>query len=285
MKFDRIWLNGLYTLVLPIANAKHTDPYVIKGVDGLGPTEADVFIVDTAEAGGVFQGRRPRNREIVMLIGLNEDYTDSEAKTVEELREDIYVYFNSAMAIELWDGITSKVRTTGYVSKCEIALFAKQQALQLTIPTTSPYFEGTSQVLTIGDGLTYNTLEQFEVTFVPEGTAPTGMVMKFTLPNAAPNGFGISYPGFGERMFIDRPFNAGDEILVDTRIGSRDIRLGFLDDSPTLLPFIDAYGEWAMIHKRPDPYNYVTINITDPAGGYFEVEWDSIEYKPQYLGA
>ena len=158
MYFTKVLLTGITPISLPIVGALPSDVYILKSVEGLGPPEVDVSITKTLNAGGVYQGRQPQNREIVLMIGLNPNYKIGQ--TVSDLRESLYGFLTPGyldhVVIEIVNGVTTIAKTIGYVKKIEINPFSKDPQVQVTLACLKPYFEApTILYITPGGDRTY----------------------------------------------------------------------------------------------------------------------------------
>lgn len=261
MKFTKIRLIGLETVDLPIIGARPSDPYICKGVDGLGPPQSNVVIVK-----GQFQSRQTEDRELVFRVGLNANYRAGQ--TVESLRQILYGLLTpderEDVIIQIMDGDTVVAVTTGYVKNIEPVLFAKEPEVQITIPCAGSYFEHPEE-LTI-DITGSGSLE------VPNtGTAPTGFFMAIFF--TGPQSFWVLSKG-NQKMRFDASFTAEDTLWIDTRPGQREITRMRNGVETSLLHTLSANSVWLMLRGGTNTFT----------GSGTAFEWGSIKYTPLYWG-
>lgn len=267
MYFTKIRLNGLSVVDLPIVDAKPSDVYILKNADGLGPPEVDVSIVNTLNAGGFYQGRRPQPREIVLHIGLNPNYAVEQ--TVSDLRQSFYGMMTPGAAdivkIELMDDDTSLVYTEGYVKKLEIAPFSKTPELQMTLSCLQQYFRAPAY-LYIDPGPQANPLID------NIGTAPAGFHMDVVF-TAALTSWTLT-DSLGKKMLITYPFAIGDTLMLDTRPGFRSIKVKRASVITNIIYALSADSVWHMLHGGDNIFTTSSAAFT----------WGDVYYLPQYWG-
>jgi len=266
MRLSRIRLIGLAVVDLPIIDATPQDLYILKDVEGLGPVEIDVSIADTLNAGGVYQGRRPQNKQIVAKVGLNPDY--SAGQVPADLRESLYGMLSpsadDAIAVQIINDEDVIAGTTGYVSKIEINPFSDKPEVQMTIDCTKSTFEAPA--------LTFiEPADKVSPVITNVGSAPTGfhMELQFT---ADVSGWTITHIS-GRQMFIDYEFLTGDLLEIDTRPGYRGIwvtRVGVR----TNIIWALTNSVWHMLHGGAN--NFATSSSA--------FDWGDVYYLPQFWG-
>ena len=175
MYFTKIRLNGLTFIDLPIVGALPSDKYILKEASGLGPPEVDVTIAPTLNAGGIYQGRRPQSREIVLNIGLNPDYTAGQS--VSDLRTTLYGMLTPGsgdyITIEIINDSTVLASAIGYVKNLEIVPFSKEPMVQLVLVCPSEYFQGPADIYVQTPNKAFPEITNL-------GTAPAGFRMELT---------------------------------------------------------------------------------------------------------
>ena len=266
MYFTRIRLTGLTAISMQIVDALPSHAYILKEATGLGPPEVDVFIASTLNAGGVYQGRRPQNRELVFLIGLNPNY--SVGQKVTDLREIFYGMLTPGhkdyVTVEILDVDTVLAYTTGYVKKLEIVPFDREPKLQLTIGCTEQYFQTPTD-------LYLEPPDKADPQIMNEGTAPAGFRMEVIFTGS------VSYwelsEHAGQKMKITYPFLSGDKLIIDTRPGKRGIWV--VRGATTNIIFaLSVDSIWFMLHGGMNSF-------TTSSQGF---NWGTIFYRPQYWG-
>jgi hypothetical protein len=224
MKFTGMRIVNGGNIDFPIIGALPSDTYILKSVDGLGPPDNDVSIAMTVDQGGVFQGRRPQNREIVMRVGLNPNYAINQ--NASDLRETLYALLSpvsptESVTVAIMNGATVLMQTPGYPKRIEIVPFSKDPEVQITIPCDTPYFS--AQIPTILSGATFPSAKT-NFTIDNPGSAPTGFQMEVTFTASLSTWQLNTYPSPTRKMLFEYPVISGDRIQFDTRPGSRFIR-------------------------------------------------------------
>lgn len=124
-------------------------PYVVKDVDGLGPVAANIATTNyVTKDGSIFQNARSGNRNIVIRLGLNPDYSTTQ-DPYGELRRDLYpvLYPKSEIKLVIDSTHMETVEISGWVESFEPAIFSKDPDVLISIICPDPYF--VSQVDTV----------------------------------------------------------------------------------------------------------------------------------------
>lgn len=267
MYFTKIQLVGLSTVDLPIVGALPTDPYILASADGLGPPEVDVSIQNTLNAGGVYQGRRPQNREIVLRVGLNPDF--GIGQTAADLRTTLYGMLTPGyvdnIIINVMDGATILALTTGYVKKLEVVPFNIEPEVQITIACVQQYLQAP-----------YPLYVEPPVKSAPEivnvGTAPAGFFMELTFTSNITNWALVH--ATGAKMELTYAFLIGDILTIDTRPGSRKILLKRGLVTSNIIYALTPDSIWFLLHGGSNSFT-TTSNAFN---------WGDVFYLPQYWG-
>ena len=256
MFFNKIRLVASTTVSLPhLGLASPTDVFILKGADGLGPTENDVFLANTARSGGYYQGRRSQSREITLLVGLNPSYAIGQ--TSASLRDTVYGLLTSepgaknleVMTVQLMDGDSVVAQTEGYLKHVPINPFSNEPQVQIIISCPSQYFQGETS-----DDFTADDADDLVVTNV--GTAPTGFLFTQMMTGATTeftiqDRIDIDEEGVQFMTLNDLDLEFGDQLVIDTRPGSRElyyIPVGFTHHQ-NLLGKLSDESSW--IQLRP----------------------------------
>ncbi len=224
MKFNNIRLVGASDVDFPVVNADPVGPFILKSADGLGPPEVDVSIANTVQEGGVYQGRRPQNRQIVLRVGLQPEWDIGQ--TAEELRTILYGLltpkYGKLVKAELRQDNVIVAQAEGHISKFEVSIFTKDPEVQITLDCIHPYLLASAikyqlPTRTVVSGQTLLDIEN-------EGTAPSGFWMGITFQASHTTTLTISDGDpSGEWMDISGTWAAGDTLTLDTRPGSRGL--------------------------------------------------------------
>lgn len=263
MKFTKLRLVGATDVDLPIVGADPSGAFVLKSADGLGPTEVGVSIAETTQEGGLYQGRKAQNRQVVMRVGLQPEWDIGQ--TPEELRTDLYGLLTPKFGqlvrmevVDVSDDVLAKAQ--GHLSKMEVALFSETPEVQITLDCDHPYL--LAPVLKYQIPAEVVVADQTILDVVNEGTAPSGFTMgiTFTAPTAVAIQIADDDP-FGERMDISGSWAAGDTLIVDTRSGTRGIwKIPSGGSVPaSILDNLSGLSTWLQLHGG---LNKIRVNNT-----------------------
>lgn len=287
------------TFVLPYPEESG---YAIKEVQGLGPPRASINLGDRAQGdGSVFNSARIGNRNIVLyLIFFADD--------VEHVRHDSYRLFPLKKEVTIQVTTDERVcETTGYVESNEPVIFSSQEMTQVSILCPDPYFYA------VGDAgkriIPCDLPNQFEFPFENKSlTEPTieflmrengaqieidnqgdveiGFTIRIKFKGPA-TGIQIRRANTQQRMRLDdNIINAivggiqiGDEIVINTRRGSKSIEL---IRGGTTYNIINALKSGATWHQLEVGVNLFKIYATD--GDELNNLSISFEYRLTYQG-
>lgn len=267
MRFTKLRFNGLSVVDFPILGATPQDVYICKGVDGLGPPEIQVSLADTLNAGGYYQGRRPQNRQIVALIGLNPNYTLGQVPG--DLRTSLYGMLNPGAG----DDITVQIvnvedvlaSTVGYVSKMEINPFSDAPEVQITVDCTKPYLEATDELFLAPASKPSPLIDNV-------GTAEAGFHMEVQFTSDLSEW--ILQHSSGRKMHFVYDFLTSDLLTIDTRPGNRGIWVTRSGITTNIIYSLTADSIWHMLHGGVN--NFSTSSS--------DFDWGDVFYLPQYWG-
>lgn len=216
----------LLTVDLPVADAKPTDRYILRGVDGLGPPEINISMGNSLYQGGIYRGSQPADREIVIKLSLNPTYSGV-VVSADQLRAELYSnmagQFSSRFSIfskEYADGVgflPPEMYTDGYVKRIEIAPFEKDSVVQVVLRCPDPWLKASEDA----------SVDPIPASFPYNGSAPTGFFYSFSISEGAPKltiQAESSAPEY-ELIQLTYAFAAGDIIEFDSRPGKRRVTL------------------------------------------------------------
>lgn len=221
------------------------DPYLVKSITGLEPPLQPVAISEKAEEGGGYQGRRPDNREIVILMGFQPDYSNNQ--TVESLRRALYPMLTPKLRYTvnvtlLNDAETETWRTWGYVSKIVPNIFAKDPETQITIECLAPFWVSDQYVYPTPANLSGQT----SFTIVNAGDAPSGFEAQFTM-TAATTFFRLFTEDEADWIHITYPFQIGDIVYINTTMGSRQVTMTRSGVTTNMLQYFSPNTSWLQL--------------------------------------
>jgi len=262
-------LVGDETVNLPITGVLPSDKFILKGIDGLGPPDFLVNIGKTLSQGGVFQGTQPQQRQLVIRVGLNPDYSVGE--TVEGLRETLYgmiVPSVGATTFQIWNGATLTAIALGWVAKMEIVPFAKDPEVQITFDCQDAYFTAPEFI-----NLDLSTMSKTTLTIDNIGSVPTGVYLQLTL-TANRSSFNMVRSSSIDGIFISYAFLSGDEIDIDTRDGSRNVWVDRAGVTTSLIDVTNLTWGWLQLNRGINSFIMPTTSFN----------YNSGVYTPHYLG-
>lgn len=283
MDYTHIRLTGLNSITLAKQDAEYDDPFVLKGADGLGPAEIDVSIAQGLEGSGYYQNKVPRNKQIVMRIGLQAAWS-TVGGTPSDLRALLYGlltggYAGDQIAAILLDidpdtlAETEVCRINGFVSKMETVPFSKDPQVQLTIECLSPYFVAPNSVVLTSD---LNGQSRNEVNITNVGNGPTGFYMKITfagLPVGGIDHFEITTQGGLKKMRFEpsSDFINGHSIEINTNPGTREATI---QSGVNGLAWLTSDSDWIQLYGGVN-----VLSLSHP-----EYDWNGFNFKPKFWG-
>lgn len=281
---------GPKTFTFPVFGSSPLDKYIVKKAEGLDPPNTTLFIKQLTTNYGLYQGRRPEGRQIVLTFELNPDYSTGE--TISSLRQELYYMLTLTNAnifpLELrffyYPGESlDYVYTKGYVKNIAASPFSQSNEVQVTIDCLSPYLHGHAISVPV-DGPPNQT---GYLLFDKIGTAPADFecVVRRINANSAtqcklrdiPGGFSTSgkIPMLDMRPSDTSPFLQNDTISIKSTVSSREISLTRYGVVTSLLYSLTASSNWFSLPMGP-----IELELT-PAGEY---EFVSFSYTPMYWG-
>lgn len=231
-RLTKIHLTGMTgTIPLPVVGVTASDRYILTGADGLGPPEIDVPLGHSVYRGGVYQGSFAKDREIVLLVSLNQYSSSVPTPPISALREAFYELLQGPepVTITIYHSVTSDFRTppeqmitSGYIRRIEIVPFDKDPKLQVTISCPSPYLSDLAEsIVSLGP----NTPSTASIKFPYYGTAITGFQYEFKLAaNTSQIFVKTSYPGTSQEILtIPGPRVSGEIFKLNTNSDGRQV--------------------------------------------------------------
>lgn len=278
-------------LIIPVVGVTTKDSLLIKEITGLNPPDINLFIGEYSRDGGLYQGRRVGNRNVVMTLDLNPNPALGE--TIAGLREKLYKIFVDPLVdadyvkLNLYDDrntpggqvYTPRVRyVVGYTEKFETEIFGVESMAQISLICPDPYLrEAFETVLTHPSGWT-------TVPFKYTGTAETGFEVniaitaptnRLTLTNNAVTNDPLD-PAFNKgRMILTRDFAVGDLVTIRTIRGERKITVL----SPGSYEYVSAVANldpaspWIELHSQANTMRVYGETPDDYIGAIRELRY------------
>jgi len=267
MRFKSIRLTGRTTINIAMVGATPLDKYVVKSIDGLGPSEVDTNLSKVLYQGAVLQSAQPQTRQIVIKVKLNPNYAGGERP--DTLRTDLYGILaansRASMALSLMDGATTKALTQGVVKNVEPALNDKDNSIQITIDCLSAYLRDSFSTSLNAASLASSPLINYP------GSAPAGFSADVTI-GAAASAWSLS-DAEGNGVRVTYPLQVGDRIIFNTTPGLRSINHRRASTTTNLLGSLQTSHKWIMLYPGNNQLNSVSTNT-----------WGAFSFLTQYLG-
>lgn len=269
-------VGGEQNLELPIVGLKPKDGLLVRRITGLDPSDVDLFMGAHAKHGSSYQGRRARERNIVMTIDLNPDY--SLGQTVASLREQLYKVFLDPyedsdyvpMHFHISDG---RILTTyGYTEKLESELFGSETEMQVSMLCPDPFLRSVQETdHTNSVGLWLN------LPFIYEGTAPTGFFLDIGVTSSTTK---LVVDLNGQKMEFLGDFLADDTVHISTVDGQKYARLIRDSETTSLLPNLTPTSRWIEIKTKNNTLSVYGVDQAPVPAGI-----QTLKYRSSYRGA
>ena len=226
-------------LGLPILGVTPKESLLIRKVTGLDAPPRDLFIGDFARDGGIYQGSRVGNRNVVMTIDLNPNPALGE--TVQGLRDVLYKTFMDPLVdadyveLVLHDDDGNMRNLYGYTEKLETEIFDIETLAQISMICPDPYIRDVVEQIKLSESGTWTL-----VPFTYEGTAETGFEVEVQITG---NTGVLNLTNNGKTMVITDTLTAGEVVYVNTNRGSRDIRKATIAQADSVRT---AHPDWSL---------------------------------------
>jgi len=250
--------------------------FLIKSVSGLGPSKANINTTEVStNDGSLFNSARLNQRNIVFEFIFVETIN---GESIEDVRQKSYKYFPLKKNVDLLIETDNRiVKTTGYVESNEPNIFSSQEGTQISIICPDPYFYSAGPNNTT---VFYGVEPVFEFPFSNEsltdplitfgnihlktenvitykGDAEIGVTIHIHAIGEAKN-ITIYNTGTREVMRIDTTklesitgsgIIAGDDIIIKTQKGEKNITLIREGKSFNILNCLDKRTDWFTLAK------------------------------------
>lgn len=208
--------------------------YAITDIDGLNPPKANINTGENANFdGATFNSSRLNTRQIVITVHPLND--------IEANRIALYTFVKSKKNIKVFfANRTRNVYIAGYVSACEIDLFKKNEAIQITILCPDPYFRSAYAAeadfsntfplfqfeMDIAEGgMEFSRFEEVpELSVINYGDVETGAIIEINATGSATNPT-IVNESTQKMMKFNITLVDGDILRINTNKGKKSIVL------------------------------------------------------------
>lgn len=261
MDFNKINLNGLYTIELPLEGLDQTANYILKAADGLGPPSVAPRISQ-----GVYHGKSVVERQIVLKIGLEPDWASGQR--VGQLRDQLYGLLtpgvSDVITVELLLDSTVVANVKGQVSQMEINPFTREPEMAVTIDCYTPYLSAPAAIDLVPTSRSVPTI-------LNEGTAPAGFTAELTFTAARDS---WSLIRGSEQIRFDYSFAVDDILQFGTIEGNRYAQRKRGSSTVSILSSIASDFSWMQLHGGLNSFTVSPVVY----------EWGTVRYTPQYWG-
>lgn len=259
------------TLSLPLDDI--SSGYVVKDITGLDPVKATISSAPFAQLdGSTFQGSRRDNRNIVMKIGIEPDYS---TQTVSGLRNALYALFmpKTNVVVRFYMDDVHFVDIAGQVESCEAPPFSQDPEVNVSIICFDPNFVVPSSTTVNGNTVATST----EQTISYPGSAETGYVFTLNV-NRSISGFSIYNrrpDGTVRQMDVALALVSGDVVKISTESRNKYATLTRSGVTTSILYAISATANWAPLNPGNNYYRVLVSGAAIPF---------TIDYTAKYGG-
>lgn len=236
---------------------------IIKSISGLGPVKAELVTSKKASGDGVnYSQSNIGSRNLVFSLGLSE----VGAKTIEDVRRDVYDYFPINRKTSPTDFIFSTDRgdriISGYVESVEPEIFSKDPAMQVSVICVDPYFKdypGNHSVTMPVSGtttLSYRGKEDTGITLDIVVTDETSILFGHLTFQQDPTGpfVGFNIEDFDLQGITGFKLTVGDHIQIVTTPGKKKATL---TRGSTVHNIMGAIKDTGGFYLKPEQWPYL----------------------------
>lgn len=223
-------------------------------VDGLAPVPAALNIASVAGMdGGKYNSSKLETRNIVIMLRLND------AKTQRQSLERNFPT-KARVKVNIVMDTDTNVDIEGYVNTFECDIFSETELAQISIICPNPYF-------TLHTGSAgYIVNWQTGATVTTDSSIPVGVELTATI-NSSLSAISFINSDSGEAITLQYVFEAGDQVRIDTRRGSRSVKLTRSGVTTTVFGIIKTGSLFWGVDKNHNHVAYtINNNATDPGG-------------------
>lgn len=233
---------------LPILGVTPKSSLLIQKVTGLNPPDRNLFIGDYSQDGGIYQGRRVGNRNVVFTINLNPNPALGE--TVSSLRESLYKAFidpqvdGDHLKLTFHDETGRERYLVGYCEKFETEIFDSESMCQISMICPDPYLRDNIDTILV------STPGWVQFPYTYEGTAETGFIVNIHITTSTN---AVTLFNNGKLMKLIYPDTAtylvGDVITINTIRGQRSITLTRSSITTSIVSHLTSESQWLELHS------------------------------------
>lgn len=263
-----------------------TSGLIVQSITGLGPPKATINTTELAtNDGALFNSSRTQTRNIVISLMMMFE------PTIEDARQKTYEYFPIKQKVSLLIETDNRlVEAKGFVESNEPDIFSKAETTQISIICPDPYFYDIqkSEVVFAGvrprfeypfsnESVVENLLIMGEITqdtranLIYKGDVDTGVIIRIRARGDAKN-ISLYNVVTRESMFINTdkieeltglPFAQGDEIIINTTRGSRNVQLLRKGVYTNVFSIRDKDSDWFQLSVGDNIFNFIAEEGTE----------------------
>lgn len=270
-----------------------TDPwssgFVVKSISGLGPAKGSVNVTDISSSdGAVFNSSRVGTRNIVLTLGFVSDH--SIGRDIETVRHLTYKYFPVKKPLRLYIKTDKRhLMIDGYVESNEPDIFSQNEGCEISIICPDPYFykvrdenggdtlgfdatEGGFFFVFSNEHLSDPRLHFADIKLMQEktvdyqGETDTGVFIRAHFTGNVENLY-IVKTSERKSMLIDtsrlgavvggeNKFISGDDLLIDTRVGHKSVKLIRNSMEYNIINCVDLDADWLTLVQGDNTFSY-----------------------------
>lgn len=248
-----------------VLNLSTSPNYTVYKVTGLQPPQVSLHSSNNATSDGItVSGAKAEARNIVIYVAMNND--------IESSRINLYKYFPVKKVVTLFFKNGSRdVSIEGYVELIECDLFTSRQVAQISIICPQPYFKAVDELVSHFSDITSQFTFPFSIpaegmafssitanvrkSIINSGDVESGIIISLFATGTVVNP--VVYDVF-ERTHIKFNFTMqpNDEIIIDTNVGRKAVKLVRNGISSNLLGYIAADSTWLTLKAGDNVFTY-----------------------------
>lgn len=254
--------------------------FIVEKVDGLGPVKANILTTEVATTdGSQYNSARATSRNIVLRLRFLMN------PTVEDVRQETYKYFPLKQRVKLTIETDNRISEVyGYVESNEPQIFEENEYATISLICPDSYLQSITEKLIPLSNIT----PLFEFPFSNESLNEKLIIISslesktrttITYNGDSEVGMQISIHILGlvkmitmylinkrQEMKIDtdklrdiigRDLQEGDEIIINTNKGYKNIQLFANGEYTNILNCLDKHTNWFQLSKGNNEFSYV----------------------------
>lgn len=237
---ETVNVESVNPLTLHVSDADPSEMFLVKSISGLTSAKVGLYTGDYATEGSYYQGRRAEKLTPVLTLKMNPDYAND--IEVSDLRETLYRTFYEpqpgldGVLVSLEDDRKPKRYFVGYTEDINTDQFSSSRDVQISMVCMDGYLFSYNQT-TQSDAVGWSSLP---VTY--DGSARCGVLATFKVNTATSV---MTFDINGNKLILNRAFTVGQVITIDTRKGSRSIKIGATD----IMAALDPTSVWVQMDR------------------------------------